>query len=54
MRKFPFQLNTLDDLILVEAYVNDYPLMLALDTAASQSVNDWSALLQKQYLLDKL
>jgi Aspartyl protease len=44
MRKFPFQLNTLDDLILVEAYVNDYPLMLALDTAASQSVIDWNAL----------
>ncbi len=44
MRKFSFQLNTLDDLILVEAYVNNYPLTLALDTAASQSVMDWNAL----------
>jgi hypothetical protein len=44
MRKFSFQLNTLDDLILVEAYVHDFPLLLALDTAASQSVIDWNAL----------
>jgi hypothetical protein len=44
MKKFSFQLNTLDDLILVEAYVNNYPLTLALDTAASQSVIDWNAL----------
>jgi Aspartyl protease len=44
MRKFSFQLHTLDDLILVEAYVNDFPLTLALDTAASQSVIDWNAL----------
>ena len=44
MRKFDFQLETEDDLILVEAWVNGYPLILALDTAASQTVVDWNAL----------
>jgi hypothetical protein len=44
MRKFDFQLTTEDDLILVEAFINDFPLILALDTAASQTVIDWNAL----------
>ena len=44
MRKFDFHLLTEDDLILVEAFVNGFPLMLALDTAASQTIIDWNAL----------
>lgn len=44
MRKFDFQLADEDALILVEAYINDYPLILALDTAASQTVIDWNVL----------
>ncbi len=44
MRKFDFQLADEDALILVEAYIKDYPLILALDTAASQTVIDWNAL----------
>jgi Aspartyl protease len=44
MKKFDFQLTTEDDLILVEAFINDFPLILALDTAASQTVIDWNAL----------
>jgi hypothetical protein len=44
MRKFDFRLSDDDALILVEAYIKDYPLILALDTAASQTVIDWNAL----------
>ena len=44
MRKFDFQLLTEDDLILVEAFVNGFPLIMALDTAASQTIIDWNAL----------
>ena len=44
MRKHAFQLSSDDDLILLEASVNGYPLVLALDTAASQTVIDWNAL----------
>ena len=44
MKKYAFQLSSEDDLILLEAFVNDYPLVLALDTAASQTVIDWNAL----------
>ena len=44
MRKFDFRLTDDDALILVEAYIKDYPLILALDTAASQTVIDWNAL----------
>ena len=44
MKKYAFQLSSDDDLILLEAFVNDYPLVLALDTAASQTVIDWNAL----------
>lgn len=44
MRKFDFRLTDDDALILVEAYIKDYPLILALDTAASQTVVDWNAL----------
>jgi hypothetical protein len=44
MRKFDFKLTNTDDLILVEAAIKDYPLILALDTAASQTVIDWNAL----------
>ena len=44
MRKFDFQLLSEDDLILVEASVNGFPLILALDTAASQTIIDWNAL----------
>ena len=44
MRKFDFRLLTEDDLILVEAFVNGFPLILALDTAASQTIIDWNAL----------
>ena len=44
MRKFDFRLADDDALILVEAYIKDYPLILALDTAASQTVIDWNAL----------
>ncbi len=42
--KFDFQLTDDDALILIEAWIKDYPLILALDTAASQSVIDWNAL----------
>jgi hypothetical protein len=44
MRKFDFRLTDDDALILVEAYIKDYPLILASDTAASQTVIDWNAL----------
>ena len=44
MRKFDFRLADDDAIILVEAYIKDYPLILALDTAASQTVIDWNAL----------
>jgi hypothetical protein len=44
MRKFDFHLPDEDALILVEASIKDYPLILALDTAASQTVIDWNAL----------
>jgi hypothetical protein len=44
MIKFDFQLTDDDDLILIKAFIKDYPLILALDTAASQTVIDWNAL----------
>jgi hypothetical protein len=45
MKTFPFRLTSEDDLILLEAFVNEYPIVLALDTAASQTVIDWNTLI---------
>ncbi len=42
--KFNFHLTDDDALILVEASIKGFPLILALDTAASQTVIDWNAL----------
>ncbi len=45
MKKFKFQINSEDDLILIEAFVNGYRIKLALDTAASHTVVDTTALM---------
>ncbi len=44
INKFSFQLTDDDALILIEAAIKGFPLILALDTAASQTVIDWNAL----------
>ncbi len=44
INKFNFHLTDDDALILVEASIKGFPLILALDTAVSQTVIDWNAL----------
>ena len=51
MKKFDFRLFTEDDLILIETTINGFPLMMALDTGASQTVIDWNALVLAGCLL---
>ncbi len=45
MKKFPFRLDALETVIVVQAEVQNYEIRLALDTAASQTVIDWNVLL---------
>ncbi|HRI59831.1 MAG TPA: retropepsin-like aspartic protease [Saprospiraceae bacterium] len=49
MKKFPFDLSTDEDLILLPVLINDYEIRLALDTAATQTIVDFNVLLMLGY-----
>jgi hypothetical protein len=49
MNKFPFQLNTDEDVILMAALIDDYEVQLALDTASTQTILDFNLLLMMGY-----
>jgi hypothetical protein len=51
MRKYPFILNGDEDLILLQAWIDDYEIKLALDTAATHTVIDLNVLLMLDYSL---
>ncbi len=53
MRKHTFNLPTEDDLIIIEAFIGDHPVRLALDTAATHTTIDWNMLLVSGLTLDK-
>jgi len=45
MKKFRFKFDNQDDLVLVDAIINGYQIKLALDTAATHTVIDSTALM---------
>ena len=45
MRKFPFSLKTEDDLIVLNAWIGNHKIKIALDTAATHTVIDLNTLL---------
>ena len=45
MKKFRFKFDNQDDLVLVDAIINGYQIKLALDTAATHTVIDTTALM---------
>lgn len=47
--KYPFSLRNEDDIILVNGLINDNGILLALDTAATQTVIDLNTLLIMGY-----
>ncbi len=49
MKKHAFDLGTEEDLILLPAFINDYGVKLALDTAATQTIVDFNVLLMLGY-----
>jgi hypothetical protein len=52
MKRFKFNLNTEEDLILLDAFIDGYLIRLALDTAASHTVIDTTALILADYPLN--
>lgn len=55
MRQFPFQLGeNHESVITVKTLVDGHPVLLALDTAASQTVIDLNALLMMGYSIQDL
>jgi len=44
MRKYPFTIENEDDLIIIDVTINGYDVKLALDTAATHTVIDYTAL----------
>lgn len=49
MKKCSFELNSDEDLIIIEALVDDYEIRLAIDTAATHTVIDFNVLLMLGY-----
>lgn len=54
MKKYPFSLKTEEDIILVQAQLNEDGLCLVLDTAATQTVIDLNTLLIMGYPVSSL
>jgi hypothetical protein len=40
MKKYAFSLETDEDVIIIDSMIDDYPIRLAIDTAATQTVID--------------
>jgi gag-polyprotein putative aspartyl protease len=57
MKKYPFDLATDEDLIVLPALLDGYEIQLALDTAATQTIIDFNILLllgyDEQYMVGK-
>jgi predicted aspartyl protease len=53
MKKFPFELYDEDSLITIDASIDKQAIRLALDTGASHTVIDLTALILAGYSLDK-
>jgi hypothetical protein len=49
MRKYPFNLETDEDVIIIDSVIDNYPIRLAVDTAATQTVIDWNMLMMIGY-----
>jgi predicted aspartyl protease len=54
MKKFPFKLETDEDLIVIQTWINGHEIRLALDTAATHTVVDLNALLILGYNMSDL
>lgn len=50
MKKYSFSLETDEDIIIVDSFIDNYPIRLAIDTAATHTVIDWNMLLMIGYL----
>lgn len=49
MKKYAFSLETDEDVIIVDSLIDNYPIRLAIDTAATQTVIDWNMLMMIGY-----
>jgi hypothetical protein len=49
MKKYAFSLETDEDVIIIDSIIDDYPIRLAIDTAATQTVIDWNMLMMIGY-----
>jgi hypothetical protein len=49
MKKYPFELKSDEDLILLPVKINDYEVILAIDTASTQTIIDFNILLMLGY-----
>jgi Aspartyl protease len=49
MKKYPFSLKTDEDVIIIDSLIDNYPVRLAVDTAATQTVIDLNMLLMIGY-----
>jgi predicted aspartyl protease len=52
MRKYTFERTSDEDLIILSAWINDYEIKIAIDTAATHSVLDFNILLILGYSPD--
>ncbi len=50
MKKYSFSLATDEDLIIIDSFIDDYPIRLAIDTAATHTVIDWNMLMMVGYI----
>ncbi len=50
MKKYDFSLETDEDVIIIDALIDNYPIRLAVDTAATHTVIDWNMLMMIGYL----
>ena len=50
MKKYDFSLETDEDVIIIDALIDNYPIRLAVDTAATHTVVDWNMLMMIGYL----
>lgn len=49
MKKYAFNLKTDEDVIIIDSLIDNYPVRLAVDTAATQTVIDLNMLLMIGY-----
>ena len=50
MEKYTFSLETDEDVIIIDSLIDNYPIRLAIDTAATHTVIDWNMLMMIGYL----